>query len=112
MSEHLSERGIPPHVVLERHRIAERWRSMRWDSLVANGPAWHDRFPGLEFTDIEAGSFPPSKEQVADYFVAYARRSARPSAAAWRSSQCAGTSEHRASTYKHPMGGNTTHATS
>lgn len=76
MSEHLSDRGIP-HIVLERHRIAERWRSMRWDSLVANGPAWHDRFPGLEFTDIEPGSF-PSKEQVADYFVAYADKIGAP----------------------------------
>ena len=45
MSEHLSAHGIP-HLVLERGRIAERWRSERWDSLVANGPAWHDRFPG------------------------------------------------------------------
>ncbi|NIM27581.1 MAG: FAD-dependent oxidoreductase, partial [Gammaproteobacteria bacterium] len=44
MSEHLGNRGVP-HLVLERHRIAERWRSERWDSLVANGPAWHDRFP-------------------------------------------------------------------
>ncbi len=76
MSEHLNERGIP-HIVLERHRIAERWRSMRWDSLVANGPAWHDRFPGLEFTDVEPGSF-PSKEQVADYFVAYAQKIGAP----------------------------------
>ncbi|MGW4736399.1 FAD-dependent monooxygenase, partial [Streptomyces shenzhenensis] len=42
MSEHLRAHGIP-HIVLERHRIAERWRSERWDSLVANGPAWHDR---------------------------------------------------------------------
>ncbi|MFZ0487295.1 MAG: FAD-dependent monooxygenase, partial [Arenicellales bacterium] len=48
MSEHLSNCGVP-HLVLERHRIAERWRSERWDSLVANGPAWHDRFPSLEF---------------------------------------------------------------
>ena len=76
MSEHLSERGIS-HLVLERHRIAERWRTMRWDSLVANGPAWHDRFPGLEFTDVEPGAF-PSKEQVADYFVAYAEKIGAP----------------------------------
>ncbi|TGV74137.1 FAD-dependent oxidoreductase, partial [Mesorhizobium sp. M00.F.Ca.ET.158.01.1.1] len=48
MSEHLSKCGVP-HLVLERGRIAERWRSQRWDSLVANGPAWHDRFPGMEF---------------------------------------------------------------
>lgn len=44
MSAHLRDRNIP-HLILERHRIAERWRSERWDSLVANGPAWHDRFP-------------------------------------------------------------------
>jgi putative flavoprotein involved in K+ transport len=76
MSEHLSERGIP-HLVLERDRIAERWRSERWDSLVANGPAWHDRFPGLEFPDLEPGEF-ASKEQVADYFVTYAEKIGAP----------------------------------
>ncbi len=70
MSEHLSNNRIP-HIVLERNRIAERWRSERWDSLVANGPAWHDRFPGLEFTDDHPDSFVP-KERVADYFVSYA----------------------------------------
>ena len=76
MSEHLSACGVP-HLVLERHRIAERWRSERWDSLVANGPAWHDRFPGLEFTDIDPDAFAP-KEMVADYFVAYAEMIAAP----------------------------------
>ncbi len=76
MSEHLSDHGVP-HVVLERHRIAERWRSERWDSLVANGPAWHDRFPGMEFSDTDADAFAP-KESVADYFVAYAEKIAAP----------------------------------
>ena len=28
MSEHLAKRGVP-HLVVERHRIAERWRSER-----------------------------------------------------------------------------------
>ena len=68
-SEHLRAHGIE-HVVLERHRIAERWRSERWDSLVANGPAWHDRLPGLEFNDCEPDGF-PSKESVAAYFERY-----------------------------------------
>lgn len=80
MSEHLSANGIP-HIVLERHRIAERWRSERWDSLVANGPAWHDRFPGLEFGDVDksvgSNDFAP-KEAVADYFVAYAKKITAP----------------------------------
>jgi putative flavoprotein involved in K+ transport len=70
MSEHLGKMGLS-HVVLERHRIAERWRSERWDSLVANGPAWHDRFPGMEFPVTGPDGF-PSKEEVADYFAAYA----------------------------------------
>ncbi|MFB8003761.1 flavin-containing monooxygenase [Nocardia sp. NPDC056000] len=75
MSEHLTAHGIT-HLVLERDRVAERWRSWRWDSLVANGPAWHDRFPGLEF-DIAADEF-ATKEQVADYLAAYADKIAAP----------------------------------
>ncbi|MEP7115786.1 MAG: NAD(P)/FAD-dependent oxidoreductase [Ilumatobacteraceae bacterium] len=76
MSEHLGASGIP-HLVIERHRIAERWRTGRWDSLVANGPAWHDRFPGMEFADCDPDAFAP-KESVADYFVAYAKKIAAP----------------------------------
>ncbi|WP_295481748.1 NAD(P)/FAD-dependent oxidoreductase [uncultured Pseudomonas sp.] len=68
ISEHLSKLGVP-HLVLERRRIAEAWRSGRWDSLVANGPVWHDRFPGLEF-DLDADAF-AGKDQVADYFERY-----------------------------------------
>jgi putative flavoprotein involved in K+ transport len=76
ISEHLGRRGVP-HLVLERGRIAERWRSGRWDSLVANGPAWHDRFPGLAFSDSDPDAFVP-KERVADYFVAYAEKISAP----------------------------------
>ncbi|MBB4123785.1 flavin-containing monooxygenase [Martelella radicis] len=71
MSEHLTAAGVD-HIVLERSRIAERWRSERWDSLVANGPAWHDRFPGLEFEDVSPETFPP-KERMALYFEEYAK---------------------------------------
>ncbi|MBS0241333.1 MAG: NAD(P)-binding domain-containing protein [Proteobacteria bacterium] len=80
MSEHLTANGIP-HIVLERARIAERWRTQRWDSLVANGPAWHDRFPGLAFSDIDPrlgdDSF-PGRDEVASYFEAYARKIKAP----------------------------------
>lgn len=72
MSEHLRSYGIE-HVVLERNRVAERWRSCRWDSLVANGPAWHDRFPHLEFQHDGPDDFVP-KERVADYLAAYAQK--------------------------------------
>ncbi|SEN52556.1 putative flavoprotein involved in K+ transport [Pseudomonas sp. ok272] len=72
MSEHLSRQGVP-HLVLERDRIAQAWRTGRWDSLVANGPAWHDRFPGLEFDGVDPDGF-ASKDQVAEYFEAYAKQ--------------------------------------
>lgn len=76
MSEHLGNGGVQ-HLVLERARIAERWRSERWDSLVTNGPAWHDRFPSLEFFDLDRDDF-ATKEQVAEYFVAYADKISAP----------------------------------
>lgn len=72
MSEHLSRLDVP-HLVLEKNRIAEAWRSGRWDSLVANGPAWHDRFPSMAFPECAPDSF-VAKEKVADYFVDYAEK--------------------------------------
>ncbi|WP_025053050.1 flavin-containing monooxygenase [Sulfitobacter noctilucae] len=71
MSEHLGKQGTE-HIVLERARIAERWRSERWGNLVANGPAWHDRFPSLEFSQTGPDGF-PSKYEVTDYFETYAK---------------------------------------
>ncbi|MEM8728853.1 MAG: NAD(P)/FAD-dependent oxidoreductase [Pseudomonadota bacterium] len=74
-SEHLTQQGIP-HLVLERDRIAERWRSGRWDHLVANGPAWHDSFPGRDFPSDPNGF--PGKDEIASYFEDYARMIAAP----------------------------------
>jgi len=76
MSEHLSKHG-EPHLIVERHRIAERWRSERWDSLVANGPAWHDRFPSRTFSDIDPNSFASANKMV-EYFVAHAKKIGAP----------------------------------
>ena len=70
MSGHLRQRGVP-HLVLERDRIVEKWRTGRWDSLVANGPAWHDRFPDMTFDDIDPNSF-AAKARIVAYFEAYA----------------------------------------
>ncbi len=76
MSAHLTDAGVP-HLVLERDRIAERWRSFRWDSLVANGPAWHDRFPPKEFDDTDPDGFAP-KESVARYLEDFASEIGSP----------------------------------
>ncbi|MCV6584962.1 MAG: NAD(P)/FAD-dependent oxidoreductase [Marinibacterium sp.] len=76
LSEHLGQHGVP-HVILEKNRIAEAWRSGRWNSLVANGPAWHDRFPNLQFQGDAPDAF-VSKDRVADYLKDYARMVAAP----------------------------------
>jgi putative flavoprotein involved in K+ transport len=78
MSEHLGRHGLA-HLVVERNRIAENWRTARWDSLVANGPAWHDRFPNrqYDYEGVEPDVFPP-KERVADYLVDYSRQVGAP----------------------------------
>jgi putative flavoprotein involved in K+ transport len=76
MSAHLGKRGAS-HLIVERHQIAERWRSARWDSLVANGPAWHDRFPTMTFPGIDPDSF-ATKDEIVDYFVAFAKQIAAP----------------------------------
>ena len=70
LSEHLGQSGVP-HLVLEKNRVAEAWRSGRWDALVANGPAWHDRFPSLEFEGNGPDEF-VTKDRVADYLEDYA----------------------------------------
>ena len=69
MSEHLTANGID-HLIFERDRIAESWRTRRWDSLVANGPAWHDRFPSLDFEGHSGEDF-VSKDTVVSYFENY-----------------------------------------
>lgn len=76
MSEHLQSQDVP-HIVLERDRVAEAWRTRRWDSLVANGPAWHDRFPTQEFEDTDPEAF-ATKTEVADYFQTLVDRRGLP----------------------------------
>jgi putative flavoprotein involved in K+ transport len=48
MSRCLSEAGVD-HVVLERGRTAESWRSERWDSLRLLSPNWMTRLPGWSY---------------------------------------------------------------
>jgi putative flavoprotein involved in K+ transport len=45
LSHHLAS-ARRPHVVLERGRIGERWRSERWDSLTLLTPNWLNRLDG------------------------------------------------------------------
>jgi putative flavoprotein involved in K+ transport len=76
MSEQLSKRGLS-HLIVERHRIAERWRSERWDGLHANGPAWHDRLALMPIPGVDPDGFATATQMV-EYFVAFAERIAAP----------------------------------
>ena len=60
MSHRLKQRGLS-HLVLERYRIAERWRSERWDGLKFQFPNWSVRLPDFRFrTAIRMPSQPPT----------------------------------------------------
>jgi putative flavoprotein involved in K+ transport len=56
MSYHLRERGRE-HVILERRRVAERWRSERWNSLHFQSPNWSLKLPGFEYHGDHPQSF-------------------------------------------------------
>jgi putative flavoprotein involved in K+ transport len=59
------------HVVLERGRIAERWRSERWDSLRLLTPNWMLRLPGHRYEGDDPDGFMTAAE-LADRFDRYA----------------------------------------
>jgi putative flavoprotein involved in K+ transport len=70
MSHWLSRAGVE-HLVVERHRIAERWRTERWDGLRFQFPNWSVRLPGFEFAHRDADGFATSSE-ILDFLSAYA----------------------------------------
>jgi putative flavoprotein involved in K+ transport len=71
MGYHLARRGVPFAILEANPRIGDSWRN-RWDSLRLFTPA---RFSGLD-----GWPFPghpdafPTKDEMADYLEAYARR--------------------------------------
>jgi putative flavoprotein involved in K+ transport len=75
LSAYLTARDHP-HVVLERGRLGERWRSERWDSLHLLTPNWLN---GLD--DAPAHSDPDGflpRDAFVDYLEAYAASVAMP----------------------------------
>lgn len=76
MSHSLAERGID-HLILERGRVAERWRSERWDSLRLLSPNWQLALPGFFYDGDDPDGFLTMPE-VIDFFVRYARSFSAP----------------------------------
>jgi putative flavoprotein involved in K+ transport len=59
------------HVVLERGRVAERWRSERWDSLRLLSPNWMTRLPGGGYDGPDPDGY-MSASQLAELLDRYA----------------------------------------
>src|SRR5829696_8754180 len=70
MSRCLSAARIE-HVVLERGRVAERWRSERWESLRLLTPNWMSRLPGFQYDGPDPDGFMTTRE-VVSFFEMYA----------------------------------------
>src|SRR5260221_11073198 len=70
MSHRLKQRGLA-HLVLERHRIAERWRSERWDGLRFQFPNWSVSLPDFAFPHADPDAFASSADIIA-FIEAYA----------------------------------------
>ncbi len=72
-SWHLTRRGVE-HVVLERGRVGQNWRTERWDSFVLNTPNWAQQLPGFAYAGDEPDEFAPLAEVIAyveDYAASF-----------------------------------------
>ncbi|QPJ64341.1 MAG: NAD(P)-binding domain-containing protein [Candidatus Nitrohelix vancouverensis] len=70
-------RRIIPHIVLERGRIAERWRSERWDSLHLLTPNWHTRLPDWSYRGEDPEGY-MSVPELVTFFEDYAQSFSAP----------------------------------
>ncbi len=76
MSRCLTDRSVD-HVVLERGRVGESWRSERWDSLRLLTPSWQSRLPGYRYQGSDPDGF-MTMPDVIGYLEGYARSFAAP----------------------------------
>jgi putative flavoprotein involved in K+ transport len=65
------------HVVLDRGRVAESWRSERWDSLRLLTPRWMTRLPGYAYAGPDQEGFMGVRELI-DHLEGYAAASCAP----------------------------------
>ncbi|HEV2477114.1 MAG TPA: FAD-dependent oxidoreductase, partial [Candidatus Dormibacteraeota bacterium] len=62
-SYYLSQAGVE-HVVLDAGRVAETWRSRRWDSFCLVTPNWSVKLPGGEYAGPDPDGFMGRDELV------------------------------------------------
>ena len=71
-SYYLTDAGCD-HVVLERDRVGERWRSERWDSFTLVTPNLLTRLPGFPYEGDDPDGF-LTRDEVVEYLDAYVDR--------------------------------------
>lgn len=76
VSKLLSDAGRP-HLVVERGRIAENWRSHRWDSFCLSGPNLHARLPGRAYDGPAPWGY-MNRDEIVAWLADYAREFAVP----------------------------------
>jgi putative flavoprotein involved in K+ transport len=76
MSRQLRNHGCE-HVVLERARIAERWRTQRWDSLMFQFPNWTITLAGPSFAHGDPDGF-SHKDQIVQLLEDYCAATSVP----------------------------------
>jgi putative flavoprotein involved in K+ transport len=76
VSHLLTAAGVT-HVLFERGRVGESWRSQRWDSFTLNTPNWANLLPGWVLGDRDQHAFADRDELVAA-LEAYAAASSAP----------------------------------
>jgi cation diffusion facilitator CzcD-associated flavoprotein CzcO len=69
-SWYLTEAGVE-HVVLEAGRVAETWRSRRWDSFCLVTPNWGVTVPGASYSGLDPDGF-MSLPELIDLFQNWA----------------------------------------
>lgn len=72
-SAQLKARGVE-HLVLERDRVAEAWRSQRWDSFCLVTPNWQCALPGFHYAREFGGADPDGfmlREEIVRYIEAF-----------------------------------------
>ena len=75
MSYCLKQKGIA-HLIFEKQRIAEAWRTKRWDTFCLVTPNWQCNLPGFEYTAHYGGTDPDGfmkKDEIVHYIESYAR---------------------------------------
>jgi len=69
-SWYLTQAGVE-HVVLESARVAETWRSRRWDSFCLVTPNWGVLLPGAVYSGPDPDGF-MSRNELIQYFESWA----------------------------------------